>query len=292
MNKKNINSRPGTVSKILWHFTGGPKWDNINKCQLDKLKSPYTAYKNLCGILKTNSLKVGNYREKIETYINSLVKLPVKDSKMKQVAVRGEIPLIIESNPVCCVSDIPINHLQYHANRYGKFAIGFSRDILIDHKFNPVFYTLKSGIISGHLISVIKKVSTITNSIEALNLNMDEFYDLIKSMSQEIKFDFEEHVNALRKIMNIIKQSSTSSFESLSYFASYYKTLNAYDEVYNEREWRSLFTYKFKYNDIKFIILPRNGRKNYFKYFLENDIKKFDISRSIPIIPWEDLIEY
>ena len=33
-------------------------------------------------------------------------------------------------------------HLGYHAERYGKIAIGFHRDAVIRHGFSPVFYQL------------------------------------------------------------------------------------------------------------------------------------------------------
>lgn len=49
----------------------------------------------------------------------------------------------LDSATFCCISDIPIQHLAYHSNRYGKFAIGFRREVILTEGFNPVFYTLK-----------------------------------------------------------------------------------------------------------------------------------------------------
>ena len=50
----------GTHSEILWHFTGGPLWDNDKNCQTNKLKSPDIGYKNLIAILKSKILKESN----------------------------------------------------------------------------------------------------------------------------------------------------------------------------------------------------------------------------------------
>ncbi len=54
---------PGTVSKILWHFTGGPAWNTVENCQGSKPKAREDAYKALLSILKSKQLRLGNYRE-------------------------------------------------------------------------------------------------------------------------------------------------------------------------------------------------------------------------------------
>ena len=41
---------PGSVSKILWHFTGGPKWNDQKKRQAKKQKPAAEAFENLCLI--------------------------------------------------------------------------------------------------------------------------------------------------------------------------------------------------------------------------------------------------
>ncbi len=40
-------SSPGTVSRILWHFTGGPRWNEAEKRREKKLKATRTAYEYL-----------------------------------------------------------------------------------------------------------------------------------------------------------------------------------------------------------------------------------------------------
>jgi hypothetical protein len=54
---------PGTVSKILWHFTGGPVWNSERKKQSDLAKPSDQAYFNLKSILKSGVLRLGDYKE-------------------------------------------------------------------------------------------------------------------------------------------------------------------------------------------------------------------------------------
>ena len=54
---------PGTVSKILWHFTGGPQWSQKLRKQKLRPKPPKQAYKALKKILSSKTLRVGGYRE-------------------------------------------------------------------------------------------------------------------------------------------------------------------------------------------------------------------------------------
>jgi hypothetical protein len=43
---------PGTVSKILWHFTGGPTWNDKTKKQNTSPKPSKNAYRNVkCQLL-------------------------------------------------------------------------------------------------------------------------------------------------------------------------------------------------------------------------------------------------
>ena len=58
-----MNSTPGTVSRILWHFTGGPKWNQRLKKQGKKPKHNEDAYSHLAGILKSKTLRLGGYAE-------------------------------------------------------------------------------------------------------------------------------------------------------------------------------------------------------------------------------------
>jgi hypothetical protein len=116
---------PGTVSRILWHFTGGPVWSSAERRQSTLQKPATAAYNNLLSILRTRELRLGTYKEQV-------IVAPKPSRAM----------FSLESVPVCCVADIPVSHLGYHAQRYGKFAIGFHRHSLTKAGFNSVLYCL------------------------------------------------------------------------------------------------------------------------------------------------------
>src|SRR5688500_18466155 len=106
---------PGTVSQILWHFTGGPTWDNVANRQSATRKSPATAYNALIGILETRELRVGAYKEVVKVRV---AKVRSWDRKAKKFRTEHDVMQTLESAPVCCLADIPIMHLAYHAPRY------------------------------------------------------------------------------------------------------------------------------------------------------------------------------
>jgi hypothetical protein len=134
-----IDISPGTVSKILWHFTGGPTWNSKTKRQNEAPKPAKDAYANLISILTTQVLKLGNYKEIVKIIVPERRRY---DIEKKKTVTETNVPVEIISSAVCCLSDIPAAHLRYHAYRYGKFAIGFYRKAVIKHGFNSVFYTL------------------------------------------------------------------------------------------------------------------------------------------------------
>ena len=120
---------PGTVSKIVWHFAGGPKWDDATNSRAPKPKSDEEAYTVLAGILSERQLKVSTYPE--------VVKLITKLGTTSVFITKRQ------TSQVCCVSEIPIQHLTYHAQHYGRFAIGFYRDSALEAGFRPVVYALE-----------------------------------------------------------------------------------------------------------------------------------------------------
>lgn len=120
----------GTVSKILWHFTGGPRWDIKNNKQYKELKKFDEAFEILKTIINSKHLRLSNYSEIINVRVPTHKYIPEKKLRV----FKGYVNKQIEASPICCLADIPIQHLNYHAERYGKFAIGFHRASLFRMK--------------------------------------------------------------------------------------------------------------------------------------------------------------
>lgn len=269
---------PGTVSKILWHFTGGPTWNRRTGKQNKKPKPAKDAYKSLKAILRQRKLRVGRYRESVTGIADShsTYRMDPETEELVETHRQENVPVKVESSSVCCLADIPIAHLSYHSKRYGKFAIGFHRSSAVRERFNPVLYTLEN---SGIPVSFAVKRSGLDDQIESLR----EIHRALKYKNPFVKqaldlaSEFREEID---KFLTLIKSFKPDEFTS----------------VYCEREWRSVQPFRFSfYRDVAMIVLPKEGDReddrDYFRLFVEYDARKLDLPRSVPIVPWEDLLE-
>jgi hypothetical protein len=275
-------SSPGTVSKILWHFTGGPVWDECNQRQSDECKSDKIAFMNMKNILRTRELRLGKYREVVKHIIPER---EVLDLNIMQNVIEKNVPLVFESFPVCCVAEIPLKDIAYISKRYGKFAIGFYRDSLLT-QFRPVTYILENEKILLHYIKAYEEAVRLNKDIALLPNQINENIEVIQSKENLLRigllaYIFDDQSKQLQYIAEVIKRS-----------ISYIKTITyeELDTIYCEREWRSIQKYYIRRKDIAFIVIPK-----YFvqkeKLNIESFTRSLHIQRSVPIIPWEDIVE-
>lgn len=267
--KEAANCSPGTVSKILWHFTGGPKWDDQKKERVEKPAAE--AFKALCSIVKDRELRLGEYTEIVRTEYEE-----------------------IASRPVCCLADIPIVHLGYHGNNYGNFAIGFHRSAAIRNGFNPVFYSPVSAEAAGSICHPLYSLQVV-NPGDITNKARD-IAALVRGIVGQIS-----ETDVLRELKTIEDEAvKLATFvnearESLFQFVAHVRTFeeDQFGTVYCEREWRALRSFNFSYQDVAMIVLPRVvGEDRYFEDFITKVVLQIDLPRSVPIVPWEDLVEH
>jgi hypothetical protein len=274
-----IHGSPGTVSKILWHFTGGPTWDAKRGWQGAERKSDEASYAALLGILQSRTLRVSQYSEIIRIFEASD---PTEDSVCNQTS--------LTTKPVCCVADIPIIHLSYHANRYGKIAIGFHRESLIAGEFSPVFYQPRDSFLLKRIRDVALAVNA--NSLKAVA-------DILSKMIHEDTADTAttERQQEYARWINILNELSTQAERGFSEVLPYIKTFfkSEFSTVYCEREWRATKDFSFAYKDIAMIVVPRiaGDIANYDRFLEEDSLAEaINPPRSVPIVPWEDLVEH
>jgi len=77
--KGKIEYPSGTVSKILWHFTGGPNWDKNNNRQYSEPKKFNEAFEILKAIIISKELKLSKY--------NEIVKVSIPEFKFNKIVV-------------------------------------------------------------------------------------------------------------------------------------------------------------------------------------------------------------
>lgn len=281
---------PGTVSKILWHFTGGPTWNAKTKRQAKSPKASADAYQNLRSILQSRELRLGSYTETVRVVIPEQ---RVFDRTSGKSETRKNVPAEIESAPVCCLSDIPAAHLGYHSYRYGKFAIGFHRDAAVRHGFNPVFYSLEHT-------GVVRSIYDGFSQLEVVDpwgitSAADEIQSAVSEVEDEVDIDVSFSIMDIESEAESLSDTVRSGRETLREFVAFVKTFqdDEFATIYCEREWRALKTYSFSYEDVAMIVVPRRvGRRKYFDDFVARSSPHLKLPRSIPIVPWEDLVEH
>jgi hypothetical protein len=279
-------SSPGTVSKILWHFTGGPRWDSKLNKQEPHPKPAHEAYNALISILKDRELRIGGYKEVIKVKV-PVIRIHDEETDTWSEEIGATRQLI--SVPVCCVADIPIIHLGYHADRYGKFAIGFHRASAIRHGFNPVFYQLHH---SKVLLSIYAGITYLGDANDDIAEDrMDDVLYLLKHLDE----DADKNKTArLADSLNTLSKSVKSSAQALRRFLAFVKTFDEaeFSTIYTEREWRSIRAFKFEYDDISMIAVPRSkGDGDYFERFVE-EARSIPIPPTVSIVAWDDLVEH
>ena len=228
-------------------FYRRPKWNADNRRQEEEPKPPSEAYKALLGILGDRQLRLDSYRE--------VVKVREKDTRYdrqtKKLADHGSRIIPRESAAVCCVSDIPIAHLSYHAGRYGKVALGFHRDAHLQRDSIPRCELGHPADASGAATGIADAIAAIADIAELGKDHFKEFLAFVKT------FDVHE-----------------------------------FSTIYCEREWRSTTTFSFHVDDIAMVVLPNIGHESLFRRFVTEGAPAVGLPRTVPIVPWEDLIEH
>lgn len=284
---------PGTVSRILWHFTGGPLWNDTEHRQSPSPKSANQAFENLKSILKTRELRLGGYKEVIRVRFPEVRKY---NPRTEETKILRNVVEELSSSPVCCLADVPIIHLAYLAPRYGKFAIGFHREAVVKHGFNPVLYILDDA----------ESILSTYRGLGQLNNLSGEVFKSCGEVVQESVAEFiaangrtEKQVLALIKIISqqadFLDESLRGARDSFKNFLGLVKTFSPaeFGTIYCEREWRSFTSFKFNHDDVAMVVLPRTvGKGDYFQRFCESVSRALHLPATIPIVLWEDLIEH
>lgn len=287
---------PGTVSQILWHFTGGPLWDSVLKKQGKVLKPAGDAFAALLGILTARELRVGQYHEIVK------VQVPKRrrwDAETRKAVVETNVMVELESSPVNCLADIPIIHLGYHAQRYGRFAVGFHRASAIKHGFSPLLYSLHDAAFLRSIYQGFAALDDAEVDVDSIKYTASDVEDEIGNATcehgHELDSDAADSVDSIETDADRIQSSLDGAKKSFEQLLAFVKTFNEseFRTIYCEREWRSISTFKFTDADIAMIVAPRNkGGRLFFDELIAQSEGALVLPRKIPIVPWEDLLEH
>lgn len=130
-----------------------------------------------------------------------------------------------------CTCDIPLEDLAIHMIRYGEFGIGFKKENAItEGHFNPILYLHNDHFLKKKCEDLIKEIETADKSYKLKN-KIQYFLTLLGSYIKSSDLNGDLYND--KKIDNA--------------------QLNNF---YYEKEWRSLYEWNFKFENIKNIIVP------------------------------------
>lgn len=287
---------PKTHSDVLWHFTGGAQWNKKYRKQSKKLKSMSKSFEALIGILKSQTLRVGNYHEIINC---TVLKDKIYNNKTKRFEMKKNVTRTVSTSPVCCVADIPLTELFHHAKRYGKIAIGFKRSSLANAGFNPVFYTL-------HNAKIILNFYNAQNALQQCDCGIEDVISDIESSLSAIECDHpcnngnswepdenycsnDIDTSDLSCVADEMREHAEEALSDLENTLAFIKTFDKseFDTIYSEREWRSITPFQFKLSDIAALILPE--KYGYYQKFIQVSAKLLKLPKTIKLYRWEDI---
>ncbi len=298
---------PGTTSKILWHFTGGPPEIDGKRIK-DRKKPDDKAFSILRDILGSGFLKASKETVRFKTD---------EDPEPKPVL----------SFYCCCVAEIPIQHLRYHADWYGKSALGFRRENLKGtYRFRPVQYAF------DHDDWAIPNADSLRGFIEyAFGAQKEIIYAISKtlelsesSMPKEERQRLIEFMKLIKPPFELLLRLLLAPKAQLRFTKSFHE--QDFGTIYCEREWRKIYKgdtseptsiacvvnedgvhmvevdkvdkvfmeedegLKFKPEDVSFIVCPGNYVNELaLRIQDEDDFKKYF---GIPVVAFEDLLEH
>lgn len=185
-------------SNVYWHFTGSP-------ANLDGTLVTRPADIHRYGTLKTLD-------ESIDTLIRILQSRRLIAGSVEKIAED------IQTDPFCCVTDIPLKDLPVHARSYGKVALGF-RASAIHRAFAPVMY-----------------LSQDNDMMREQFIRKGPGYRLARSNGEG------SSTRAVNPFWNFIKLTDFGPQPEATF--------------YSEREWRHVGDFPFEDQDIEAVIAP------------------------------------
>jgi hypothetical protein len=190
------------------------------------------------------------------------------------------------SAPVVCFCDIPVDDLQLHSAKYGRFGLSFRKEHLVQKGATPVFYVVKAAPtlpVLGHMFSYDRPLaergewSPPTSAVFAPRSRYDLF-ELWKyaSMRMAMEASSSGQQHSTYDFMQGPWWSDYQEFFSL-YVFGYVKFMDAgladddARNFYMEREWRVLNGVTFELDDVVRVLIPeafaRTFRVDFPEYF-------------------------
>lgn len=210
------------ISRHLYHYVGSssPSNDDAN-------------YQRLCSILNSGYLKASH----------EIVGSPPLGVRLKVDSVGHLLKNNYVDPNVVCFCDISVGQISRHTITYGKFALSFSREYLLNWGARPVIYIpyFRGDNLGIHGGKVHLDLSFID---EVLSKYSEEYGDIEKAQDKY-------HLRVLS-------------------FLKSYDGMLPFDDpknYYMEREWRALGRVRFNKQDIQSVCMPLSYKEKFLLDF-------------------------
>lgn len=142
------------TSEVLWHFVGRNKTEDER-------------YQILLSILNTG------------------LKISKDNAEFKFLDLKTKQMVTLWGYPVSCLADIPLKDLHIHAERYGRYAIGFHKESVINNNFSPVLYANQYSSVFHQFIELRNQIEAFLNTNSAeISQKFQEFLLLLGSVAK------------------------------------------------------------------------------------------------------------
>lgn len=150
---------------------------------------------------------------------------------------------------IVCFSDIPIQDIRIHINKYSAFGLSFSKQFIASKGGVPVHYVPQNG--------AVRELYETVSTADYFNRMLAEYREVFRifwDLARQV--DPQPGVSGLFK--RVIDLQRFFDFHIFSYFKFFDHMLDDdhEDNYYFEREWRVVDNVQFSLSDIKTILMP------------------------------------
>lgn len=185
---------------------------------------------------------------------------------------------------IVCFSDIPIQDIWIHINKYSAFGLSFSKQFVVSKGGVPVHYVPQDGAVqkirdmepgelqkivseNGHANLIEHMYETVSNAdyFDRMLAEYLEVFNMFRDLAHKI--DPQPGVSGMFKRVTDLQRFF--DFHIFSYFKFFDHMLDDdhEDNYYLEREWRVVGNVQFSLSDIKTIFMPTGFSEKFRKIY-------------------------
>ncbi len=223
--------------------------------------------------------------------------IPFFGQEIVQFDDYSDYKIRVESFPRVCFTDLPVNLIQNHKDKYGAYAIGMKKDWAIKNGMNPILYIQKNSAIGTTLSLLIERIFNFHENLrvdEKINpsqeLVLQSFLKLNDMIGRFAKqYEIDDNSPHIKINDSLIKRDKGRFYDEREwrYVPHQYKQEEIFEtfKVFPASKVNKEDLYKisqkyilsFELQDIASIVIPKDEKDSFVQRTLA---EKFDVSES------------